>query len=176
MNTTIEQSSSSLACQQEPQGDRRVSEAAKHVYRVYRVKKQFDEADSDREVTPARKKHSRRSDRVRDEEFVNKVKEKIEGDPGKSMRAIAKMGVDHRTIVKAVLEDLGLESYALRKAQLLTKDMDNRKERAAAHLNNLKHEICGILRFFSDEKNFDQEEKLNPRNDRSVKTPQRFLS
>lgn len=137
---------------------------------VYRVKKQFDEAECASEVTPDRKKHSRRSDRVRDEEFVSEVEEKIKEDPGKSMRAIAKeLSVDHKTIVRTVHDDLGLKSYALRKAQLLTEKMkDNRKGKAAALLNNLKHQTCGLLKFFSDEKNFDQDQKVNSRNDRWI--------
>ncbi|UYV71665.1 hypothetical protein LAZ67_8004029 [Cordylochernes scorpioides] len=68
---------------------------------IYRVKKQFDEADSNKEGIATRKKHSRRSDRVRGEEFVKNVKEKIDGNPGKSMRAIAKeMDVGSMTIVR----------------------------------------------------------------------------
>ncbi|UYV79406.1 hypothetical protein LAZ67_17002496, partial [Cordylochernes scorpioides] len=83
---------------------------------IYRVKKQFDEADSNKEGIATRKKHSRRSDRVRGEEFVKNVKEKIDGNPGKSMRAIAKeMDVGSMTIVRTIHEDLGLKSYALRK-------------------------------------------------------------
>ncbi|UYV63328.1 hypothetical protein LAZ67_2003761, partial [Cordylochernes scorpioides] len=83
---------------------------------IYRVKKQFDEADSNKEGIATRKKHSRRSDRVRGEEFVKNVKEKIDGNPGKSMRAIAKeMDVGTMTIVRTIHEDLGLKSYALRK-------------------------------------------------------------
>ncbi|UYV72243.1 K02A2.6-like, partial [Cordylochernes scorpioides] len=117
-----------------------------------------------------RKKHSRRSDRVRGEEFVKNVKEKIDGNPGKSMRAIAKeMDVGSMTIVRTIHEDLGLKSYALRKGQLLTENMkNNRKGKAAALLNNLKHDSFGMLRFFSDEKNFDVDQKVNPRNDRWI--------
>ncbi|UYV68766.1 hypothetical protein LAZ67_6000748 [Cordylochernes scorpioides] len=48
---------------------------------IYRVKKQFDEADSNKEGIATRKKHSRRSDRIRGEEFVKNVKEKIDGNP-----------------------------------------------------------------------------------------------
>ncbi|UYV80082.1 hypothetical protein LAZ67_18001632 [Cordylochernes scorpioides] len=126
---------------------------------IYRVKKQFDEADSNKEGIATRKKHSRRSDR-----------EKIDGNPGKSMRAIAKeMDVGSMTIVRTIHEDLGLKSYALRKGQLLTENMkNNRKGKAAALLNNLKHDSFGMLRFFSDEKNFDVDQKVNPRNDRWI--------
>ncbi|UYV72546.1 hypothetical protein LAZ67_9003640 [Cordylochernes scorpioides] len=129
---------------------------------IYRVKKQFDEADSNKEGIATRKKHSRRSDRVRGEGFVKNVKEKIDGNPGKSMRAIAKeMDVGSMTIVRTIHEDLGLKSYALRKGQLLTENMkNNRKGKAAALLNNLKHDSFGMLRFFSDEKNFDVDQKL----------------
>ncbi|UYV73848.1 hypothetical protein LAZ67_11001126 [Cordylochernes scorpioides] len=137
---------------------------------IYRVKKQFDEADSNKEGIATRKKHSRRSDRVRGEEFVKNVKEKIDGNPGKSMRAIAKeMDVGSMTIVRTIHEDLGLKFYALRKGQLLTENMkNNRKGKAAALLNNLKHDSFGMLRFFSDEKNFDVDQKVNPRNDRWI--------
>ncbi|UYV73232.1 IKK1 [Cordylochernes scorpioides] len=137
---------------------------------IYRVKKQFDEADSNKEGIATRKKHSRRSDRVRGEEFVKNVKEKIDGNPGKSMRAIAKeMDVGSMTIVRTIHEDLGLKSYALRKGQLLTENMkNNRKGKAAALLNNLKHDSFGMLRFFSDEKYFDVDQKVNPRNDRWI--------
>ncbi|UYV82031.1 hypothetical protein LAZ67_21000504 [Cordylochernes scorpioides] len=137
---------------------------------IYRVKKQFDEADSNKEGIATRKKHSRRSDRVRGEEFVKNVKEKIDGNPGKSMRAIAKeMDFGSMTIVRTIHEDLGLKSYALRKGQLLTENMkNNRKGKAAALLNNLKHDSFGMLRFFSDEKNFDVDQKVNPRNDRWI--------
>ncbi|UYV81663.1 ADCY1 [Cordylochernes scorpioides] len=137
---------------------------------IYRVKKQFDEADSNKEGIATRKKHSRRSDRVRGEEFVKNVKEKIDGNPGKSMRAIAKeMDVGSMTIIRTIHEDLGLKSYALRKGQLLTENMkNNRKGKAAALLNNLKHDSFGMLRFFSDEKNFDVDQKVNPRNDRWI--------
>ncbi|UYV75727.1 hypothetical protein LAZ67_13001155, partial [Cordylochernes scorpioides] len=137
---------------------------------IYRVKKQFDEADSNKEGIATRKKHSRRSDRVRGEEFVKNVKEKIDGNPGKSMRAIAKeMDVGSITIVRTIHEDLGLKSYALRKGQLLTENMkNNRKGKTAALLNNLKHDSFGMLRFFSDEKNFDVDQKVNPRNDRWI--------
>ncbi|UYV82172.1 hypothetical protein LAZ67_21001247 [Cordylochernes scorpioides] len=128
---------------------------------IYRVKNQFDEADSNKEGIATRKKHSRRSDRVKGEEFVKNVKEKIDGNPGKSMRAIAKeMDVGSMTIVRTIHEDLGLKSYALRKGQLLTENMkNNRKGKAAALLNNLKHDSFGMLRFFSDEKNFDVDQK-----------------
>ncbi|UYV75622.1 hypothetical protein LAZ67_13000780 [Cordylochernes scorpioides] len=108
--------------------------------------------------------------RVRGEEFVKNVKEKIDGNPGKSMRAIAKeMDVGSMTIVRTIHEDLGLKSYAFRKGQLLTENMkNNRKGKAAALLNNLKHDSFGMLRFFSDEKNFDVDQKINPRNDRWI--------
>ncbi|UYV72942.1 hypothetical protein LAZ67_10001239, partial [Cordylochernes scorpioides] len=96
--------------------------------------------------------------------------EKIDGNPGKSIRAIAKeMDVGSMTIVRTIHEDLGLKSYALRKGQSLTENMkNNRKGKAAALLNNLKHDSFGMLRFFSDEKNFDVDQKVNPRNDRWI--------
>ncbi|UYV63624.1 hypothetical protein LAZ67_2005052 [Cordylochernes scorpioides] len=115
---------------------------------IYRVKRQFDEADS-----------KQRGD---------SYKEKALASIGQG--AIAKeMDVGSMTIVRTIHEDLGLKSYALRKGQLLTENMkNNRKGKAAALLNNLKHDSFGMLRFFSDEKNFDLDQKVNPRNDRWI--------
>ncbi|UYV71917.1 hypothetical protein LAZ67_9001141 [Cordylochernes scorpioides] len=151
-------------------GKRNVWAIRIHVVEAMIIMKQFDEADSNKEGIATRKKHSRRSDRVRGEEFVKNVKEKIDGNPGKSMRARAKeMDVGSMTIVRTIHEDLGLKSYALRKGQLLTENMkNNRKRKVAALLNNLKHDSFGMLRFFSDEKNFDVDQKVNPRNDRWI--------
>ena len=64
-------------------------------------------------------------------------------------------------------EDLSLKSYVIKKHHLLTEDLrERRKIKAAALLNDLKHQSAGMLRFFSDEKNFLQDRITNRRNDR----------
>ena len=142
---------------------------------VHRTKRSYDASENPEEFCPSRKKHARRSDAKRDEEFVASVAKKIDENPGKSMRSLAKeMGVHHKTISKVIRKDLGLKSYSLRTSHLLTDDiMERRAIKAAALLNNMKHETAGMLRFFSDEKNFDQDQKVNRRNDRWIcKSPE----
>ena len=71
-------------------------------------------------------------------------------------------------------EDLGLKSHALRRAPLLTqKQRENRLAKCHALLNNLKHETYDMLRFFSDERNFNQHQKVNAKTDTSRMTPLR---
>jgi inhibitor of nuclear factor kappa-B kinase subunit alpha len=138
---------------------------------IYRVKSDYDAAsENQEEYSASRKEHSRRSDCKRSAEFVDTVSKKIEENPGKSMRNLAKeMGVHHKTISKTVKDDLEMKSYALRTAHLLTEPLkESREFKAAALLNNMKHETAGLLRFFSDEKNFDQDQKINRRNDRWI--------
>ena len=135
---------------------------------VYRLKKAYDEADDKEDISGERKSHSRRSDSHRNEEFLSTLEGVIEDDPSKSMGALAKeMGVAKSTIHKAVHEDLDLISYKLRRRHLLTeKTKDTRLAKARALLNELKDESVGMLRFFSDEKNFVQDMRVNVQNDR----------
>ena len=137
---------------------------------VYRTKRNYAESEDPQEFCPSRKKHCLRSDAKRNEEFIAEVEKKVNDNPGKSMRALAKeMGVHHKTISKVVKGDLGLKSFSLRTSHLLTEAiMERRAIKAAALLNNMKHETAGMLRFFSDEKNFDQDQKVNRRNDRWI--------
>lgn len=136
---------------------------------VYRLKKVFDKADDKGEVTGERKNHSRRSDSCRHEEFLSTLETSIKEDPGKSMGALAKeMGVARSTIHKAVHEDLQYHSYKLRRRHLLTqRTKETRLAKARSLLNELKHgDSVGMLRFFSDEKNFVQDMKVNVQNNR----------
>ena len=48
----------------------------------------------------------------------------------------------------------------------MRKDKDNRLVRAKRLLNKLKHQKAATLWSFFHEKNFDQDQKVNPRNDR----------
>ena len=62
-------------------------------------------------------------------------------------------------------EDLGMKSYATRTGQLLTDAMkETHKVKATALLNNLEHKTDGLIRFFSDKENFNQDQKLKRRN------------
>ena len=123
---------------------------------VHRTKRRYDASENPEEFCPSRKMHTRRSDAKRDEEFVAAVEKKINENPGKFMRCLAKkMGMHHKTISKVVRDDLGLKSYSLRTSHLLTDDiMERRAIKAAALLSNMKHETAEMLRFFSYEKKF----------------------
>ena len=94
------------------------------------------------------------------------VQEKVRDKPETSMAALAaEMGV-HRSTISKTIKDLGMKSYTLRRRQLLTDATKERRlQKAKALLNDLKHESAGMLRFFSDEKNFIQDQKVNRQND-----------
>ncbi len=112
----------------------------------------------------------------RSDEQIARVKAAVEEDPGTSMRKIAaETAISQTTVRKIVHEDLGSKSYALRKAQILSaRSIQARLERARALLNQLKaprgrgKRDCYDLIFFSDEKNFTQDQKVNARNHRWI--------
>ena len=59
----------------------------------------------------------------------------------------------------------GNEVYAMRTGQLLADTMKEiRKLKATTLLNNFNHETTGRISLFSDAKNFDQDQRLNRRN------------
>lgn len=85
------------------------------------------------------------------------------------MRALAnELEVDESTIRRVVHEDLRYKSYVMRRGQFMSdRTKVNRLTRAKRLLNKLKHpEEPGLIWFFSDEKNFVQDQKVNRRNDR----------
>lgn len=139
---------------------------------VYRVKKSFDDgmaAGDPTAVTAHRKQHSRRSDTLRTPAFVAQLQALVDEDPGKSVRSLAKeLGVSEGTIRNAVHEDLRYNSYARRKGQFMSETTKERRyQKARALLNRLKHPSTNNqLVFFSDEKTFHQDQKVNSRNDR----------
>jgi transposase len=139
---------------------------------VYNEKQRFDESvdsgQSPADVSSERKQHKRRSD-ARDVNFVQLVQEMISEDPGRSMRSMAReLEVSDSTIRRVVEEDIRYKSYALRRGPLLNDvTRERRLEKAKLLLTRLKHPHSnGQLIFFSDEKNFSQEQKVNSQNDR----------
>ena len=78
------------------------------------------------------------------------------------------MGVSSAVIRKYVKNNL---RYKMRRGQFMTKKtMDTRLEKAKKMMNKLKNMNHGKKRakliFFSDEKNFTQDQKINRQNDR----------
>lgn len=135
---------------------------------VYEIKKAYDAAEDKDSFTPERKTHKRRSDSVRTEDFVANVKAKVDEDPTKSMNKIAReLEVSETTVRRTIHQDLNLKSYVVKRRHLLTEDLKaRRKTRAENLINDLKHFSAGMLRFFSDEKNFIQDKVVNRQNDR----------
>ena len=57
---------------------------------VWKVRNQLKKSGGDYEAVAKRSDHQRRFDCLRTAKFINRVKNAIDKDPGKSMRAIAK--------------------------------------------------------------------------------------
>jgi hypothetical protein len=102
-------------------------------------------------------------------ELMDRVQEAINDNPGRSMRQLVEeLEVSEWLIRKIVKEDIRCRSYSLRRGQFMSAaTKKTRYEKAAVLLNRLKHPpVPDILIFFSDEKNFSQDQKVNSRNHR----------
>ena len=136
---------------------------------VYRIASQFRSAEEAEEDsgTPARKTHSR--DRTaRSEDMILALHAMIDEDPGVPMRRLAmSLQVGEATIRRAVHEDFRYKSYRLKIRQALNDDARaKRLARCELLICSLKHDAAGRLRFFSDEKMFVVDPKINRKNDR----------
>jgi hypothetical protein len=83
------------------------------------------------------------------------------------MRSIAtEFGVAESTVRQIVQEDLRYKSYAMRKGQFMSEVTETRRaEKARKLLARLIHpSVTNQLIFFSDEKNFTQDQKVNRKN------------
>jgi hypothetical protein len=102
-------------------------------------------------------------------DLVERVQELINEDPGQSMRKLAEdLEVSEYLIRKIVKEDIHYKLYSLLRDQFMTEaTKKTRYKKATALVNRLKHPPApDILIFFSDEKNFTQDQKVNSRNNR----------
>ena len=136
------------------------------------VKKKFDahitQGGLPAEFGCKRKTHERRSDALGDG-FVADLEDIIRQDPGRSMRSLAReLDVHEKTIRRKVKGELNLKSYALRRGQFMNQATKERRcEKAKLMLNKLKSPVVrNPLIFFSDEKNFNQDQKVNRKNNR----------
>ncbi len=139
---------------------------------VYDVKNRFEAfvaaGGSPESFNIERKKHKRRSD-CKAAAIAEDVRAVVQRDPSKSMRALAaEMNVHERTIRRTMKEELRYKSYAMRKGQFMSEATKRRRfEKAKKMLSRLKHPAAADqLIFFSDEKNFTQDQKVNRRNHR----------
>lgn len=134
---------------------------------VYKLKKDFDQfvaaGGRPEDFDVQRKVQDKRCDDL-GPEFDPRLQEVIDEDPGRPMRSLAtQFGVSKRTINRKVTEEIRYKSYAFRKGQFMNQATKNRRfKKAKLMLNALKNpKTPGQLVFFSDEKNFSQDQKVN---------------
>ena len=139
---------------------------------VYRIARDFKATEGEEKglVTSARKTHNRSESRKRNATFIEQLQALITSDPSISMRNLAaRLNCSHHLIINAVREDLRCHSYTLKVRQGLTQALrEKRLAKCSLLISSLKHEASGRLRFFSDEKIFTVDAKINKRNDRWI--------
>ena len=108
---------------------------------VYKVKRSLDESGGDVPSVAKRKRHSRRSDAVRDDDFIARVKNIVDDDPSKSIRAIAReLQVHHKTVWRCIHEDFRNSSYVMKRGQFMTQQTkENRYEKCKKLLREIRH-------------------------------------
>ena len=116
---------------------------------------------------PARKSHSKERT-ARTPAVVERAQALISDDLGQSLRKLTSIvGVSEPTMRRIAEENLRYKSYTLKIRQMLSEAArTNRVARCNLLLCSLKNEASGRIRFFSDEKIFTVDAKINRRNDR----------
>ncbi len=128
------------------------------------------EGNKPEDFSAKRKQHKKRSDAM-DRAFIMDVERLIQEDPSRSMRAIAcELNVSATVVRRVVKEEIKLKSYALKRGQFMNQGT---KERRLAKAKKLLWKLKKPtehkqLIFFSDEKNFSQDQKVNRRNNRWI--------
>lgn len=138
---------------------------------IQRLRKRLEEEKDPRAIIQRMPKALEDRRKSRDGNFIALVEEKIQTDPGTSIRAIAReLNVDKKTVQRCVEEDLRCKSYRLQTGQLLTQaTKDRRLAKSVKLLNKLKHpKAPNMMWFFSDEKNFCQDQAFNRQNNRWI--------
>ena len=139
--------------------------------RVNELRNALRETGDPRKVISRAPKAPMAARKARSHEFIDNVRDILEATPDRSFRSIAKeLNVSDFTIRQCVNEDLRCKSYRLQTGQFLSEGMKNRRlVKSVKLLNKLKHpKDPGMLWFFSDEKNFCQDQLYNRQNHRWV--------
>jgi len=134
---------------------------------VYSVAADFEAAENAApgSSTSARKTHEREKP-FRNDQTLESVQQVVLENPAMSIASLAHE-FDRRTMGRIVHEDLRYQSYVIKIRQMLSaKNKLDRVIRCKQLLNELKNDAAGRLRFFSDEKIFTVDEKINRQNDR----------
>ena len=142
--------------------DKIVQQTGMHRASIYRIKKRFEAGED----VVHRKKAGGFLKMT--EEKVADLKARVQGDPTRSFRKLAKdMSVSRRTVSKTV-KNLGMTSYVRRPRQLLTSvAKEKRFSRSKKLLGRLRH-ASGAVRIYSDEKNWTVDQARNAQNDRYI--------
>jgi hypothetical protein len=138
---------------------------------VNQLRKALTETRDPRQVVSRAPRAPMASRKVRSMEFIGNIRGILEATPDRSFRSIAKeLNVSHATIISCVNEDLRCKSCCMQTGQFLSEAMKARRLlKSVKLLNKLKHpKDPGMFWFFSDEKNFCQDQFHNRQNRRWV--------
>ena len=131
---------------------------------VYNIKKKMIMSK-----TITRKTGSGGSNKKRTKTFIKTLKSKVQKDPTKSMRKMAReLKVDSKTVRNSVKYDLKLKSYTRTPKHLLTTAMKEKRHERFKKITTLLKKNPFIVMIFSDEKIFTVDAVLNRRNDRYI--------
>lgn len=130
---------------------------------VYDIAKRFNDG-----AESVERKEKTAHKPIRNKAFISRVQKSINKNPSTSIRKLSKdMNVSHYTMRRVICDDLRYKSYVLKVRQMLSASMkEKRVAKCSVLLASIKHEAAGKLRFFSDEKIFTVDAKVNRRNDR----------
>jgi hypothetical protein len=120
------------------------------------------------ELSSEIKVHRRRSDTL-DARIIAKLQAIIDQDPGRFMKSLAReLDISEFAVRKKMMQDINYKAYALRRGQFLSQTTKERRlEKAKLLLKKLKNPAPNNqLIFFSDEKNFSQDQKVIRKNNR----------
>jgi hypothetical protein len=115
-----------------------------------------------------RKTHKKRSNFL-GVDIVTRLQELVNQDTSRSMRSLAReLNISEFIVRKKMAQDIRYKSYALRRGQFMSQATKERRlEKAKLLLNKLKNPAAnGQLIFFSDEKKFSQDQKVNKKKKR----------
>ena len=122
----------------------------------------------DRSCDVSRAPHKPRRDRKLTPRFLNGLKRSIKANPTIPMTILAqKRGFNRRTIERGLVK-LKLTSYVQGKRHLLTGRMKGIRLHRCKRLISWMKDNGGVMKFFSDEKNFTVDCAFNRRNDRWI--------
>ena len=140
---------------------------------IQRLRAQLNASDNTLEVVERKPKAEDTVRKTQTKDFIKKVPAIIDETLQRPIRQIARdLGISHTTVNACVKEDLKCRSYRHQKSQILTEKTKNlRLIKSIRLLNKLKHpKKPNMLWFFSDKKNFWQDQMHNSQNHRWIAT------